>query len=101
MRCHRGQRIHSPEDPPQYWYRVVSGTARKSTLLVDGRRRIVDFLLPGDLFGFSARDECHFEVEAVSEDTVIARYPRRRVEALAESDPEVGRHIRNLAFESI
>jgi CRP-like cAMP-binding protein len=75
--------------------------ARKSTLLVDGRRRIVDFLLPGDFFGFSTRDECHFEVEAVIEGTVIARYPKRRVEALAESDPEVGRCIRNLAVESI
>ena len=70
-------------------------------LLVDGRRRIVDFLLPGDFFGFSAREEHHLEVEAVTEDTVVARYPRRRVETLAECDPDVGRYIRHLAFESI
>ena len=75
MRCYRGQTIYGPEDPPEYWYCVVSGMARKSMLLVDGRRRIVDFLLPGDFFGFSAREEHHFEVEAVTEDTVVARYP--------------------------
>ena len=101
MRCYRGQTIYGPEDPPEYWYCVVSGMARKSMLLVDGRRRIVDFLLPGDFFGFSVREEHHLEVEAVTEDTVVARYPRRRVETLAECDPNVGRYIRHLAFESI
>jgi CRP/FNR family transcriptional regulator, nitrogen fixation regulation protein len=74
--------------------------AMKSTLLVDGRRRIIDFLLQGDFFAFSARDECHFEVEAVTEDTIIARHPRRRVEALADSSDKVGQCIRHLAFES-
>ena len=100
-RCRRGQKIYGSEDPPEHWYSVVSGMARKSTLLTDGRRRIVDFLLPGDFFGFSARDECYFEVDAVIEDTIVARYPQRRVEALADSDPEVGRRIRQLAFESV
>jgi CRP-like cAMP-binding protein len=44
--CHRGQEIYGREDPVEHWYRVVSGMARKSTVLNDGRRRIVDFLLP-------------------------------------------------------
>jgi CRP/FNR family nitrogen fixation transcriptional regulator len=31
---------------------------------------------------------------------VIARYPRRGVELLADSDPQVGRHIRELTIET-
>lgn len=99
--CHRGQEICRQADPTEHWYRVISGMGRKSILLIDGRRRIVDFLLPGDFFGFSARDERAFDVEAVIEGTVVARYPRVQMEALAETHPEVGRLIRQMAFESI
>jgi CRP/FNR family nitrogen fixation transcriptional regulator len=99
-RWHRGQQIYSREDPVRCWYRIVGGMARKSTLLSDGRRRIVDFLLPGDFFGFSARPERYFDVEAVVE-TSVACYPRQRVEMLADSNVDVARRIREKAFESI
>lgn len=97
----RGATIYGPDDPAEHWYRLVSGVARKCALLPDGRRHIVDFLLPGDFFGFIARHEHRFAVEAIVEDTVVARYPRRRAEVLADSDPEVGRLIRGMAFEAI
>jgi CRP-like cAMP-binding protein len=99
-RWHRGQQIYCREDPVRYWYRIVAGMARKSTLLSDGRRRIVDFLLPGDFFGFSIKPERFFDVEAVVE-TSVACYPRQRMEMLADSNPEVARRIREKAFESI
>ena len=99
--CHRGQEVCRQAIADEHWYRVVSGMVRKSTLLIDGRRRIVDFFLPGDFFGFSTRDERAFNVEAVIEGTVVTRYPRRQMEALAEAHPEVGRLIRQMAFESI
>lgn len=99
-RWHRGQQIYCREDPVRYWYRIVAGMARKSTMLSDGRRRIVDFLLPGDFFGFSIRAERSFDVDAVVE-TSVACYPRHRMEMLADSNPEVARRIREKAFESI
>jgi CRP/FNR family transcriptional regulator, nitrogen fixation regulation protein len=99
--CHRGQGIYSHQDSTDNWYRIVSGMARKSTLLIDGRRRILDFLLPGDFFGFSARDKRIFDVEAVIEGTIVARYPRRSMESLADENPEVNRQIRRMAYESI
>jgi CRP/FNR family nitrogen fixation transcriptional regulator len=99
--CHRGRTIYGHEDPADSWYRVVSGAARESTVLADGRRRIVDFLLPGDFFGFGARLMHAFSVEAIVEGTIIARYPRRHVELLADSDPQLGRRIRNIAFDAI
>jgi CRP-like cAMP-binding protein len=68
---------------------------------MDGSRRIVDFLRPGDLFGFSTQEIHQFSVEAIVSDTRVARYPRHRAELLADSDPQVAKRIRELAFESV
>jgi CRP/FNR family nitrogen fixation transcriptional regulator len=100
-RCHRGQGLYGREEPVEYWYRVMSGMMRKTAIMSDGRRRIVDFLLPGDFFGFSAQDERDFDVEAVIEGTVLACYPRHRIEVLADSDVEVGRHVRRLTVKAL
>ena len=99
--CRCGQEIYGQEDPAECWYRVVCGALRRFAVRPDGRRQIVDFLLPGDFFGLVLRDEHRFAVEAIAKGTVVARYPRRQVEALADSDPEVGRLIREVAFETI
>ena len=99
--CHRGEEIYGQEDPTEDWYRVISGMARKSASLRNGRRTIVDFLLPGDFFGFSAREKRAFDVEAVTEGTIVARYPRRTVEKLAAGDAELSRELREIAFDSI
>jgi CRP/FNR family nitrogen fixation transcriptional regulator len=100
-RCRRGKMIHGRGDPVDAWYRIVAGIATKSALMADGRRQIVDFLLPGDFFGLSARDARAFDVEALSEGTVVARYPLRLVESVVDSDPGSARQIREQAFESI
>ncbi|MGO8915649.1 MAG: helix-turn-helix domain-containing protein [Stellaceae bacterium] len=99
--CRRGQEIYRRADRAETWYRVVAGLARKCTVMADGKRRIVDFLLPGDYFGLTARHEHAFAVEAVVDGTVIARYPRGRVERIANSDPEINQLVRDIAFEVI
>ncbi len=96
----RTQTIYGPDDPADHWYRLVAGMARKCTVTADGRRQIVDFLLPGDFFGLVNRQEHRFAVEAVSKGTVVARYPRRRAEQLADADPRLARRLRELAFET-
>jgi CRP/FNR family transcriptional regulator, nitrogen fixation regulation protein len=96
-----GEAVYRRHDPVEYWYRIVAGAARKSALTADGDRHIVDFLLPGDLFGFGARGVRPFCVEAIVPRTLIARYPRRDVEELADSDPLIARGIRESAFDSI
>lgn len=101
MSCRRGQDIYGPGDPSQYWYRVVSGLAKKCAETASGQRQIVDFLMPGDFFGFTARTEHEFAVDVLVDGTVIARYPRRRLEMLADSNPELGRLIRQVAFKAI
>src|SRR5579859_3359438 len=46
-RCRRGEAIYGQEDAAECWYRVVSGLLRRFVLRPNGRRQIVDFLLPG------------------------------------------------------
>jgi CRP-like cAMP-binding protein len=67
----------------------------------DGRRQIVELLLPGDFFGFTVLNEYDSTVEAVAEGTIVASYPRRRVEMLAEADPQLAREIRQVTFEAL
>src|SRR3977135_1260481 len=80
MPCHRGQEICSQGRPAEMWYCVLSGAARRYVIRLDGRRQIVDLLLPGDCFGFTADSDYDFAVEAVTDQTVVAGYPRRRAE---------------------
>ena len=100
-KCHRGQEICGQGQPAEYWYRVTSGTARRCVAHPDGRRQIVELLLPGDFFGFTALNEYDSTVEAVTEDTIVASYPRRRLEMLAESDPQLSREIHQVTFEAL
>jgi signal-transduction protein with cAMP-binding, CBS, and nucleotidyltransferase domain len=96
-RYRRGQAIYKEDSPVDYWYRIVSGMARRFSARADGKRQIVDLLLPGDVFGFGGSGKHHFAVEAVLDDTVVARFPcgagitrRRRggYVAPARADPQ-------------
>jgi CRP/FNR family transcriptional regulator, nitrogen fixation regulation protein len=99
--CRAGDTVYFQDDRADYWYRIVSGAARECALTADGRRQIVDFPLRGDVFGFCTHGTHPFSGEIIADATTVARYPRRRVEQLAETDPEVARQIREIAFESI
>jgi CRP-like cAMP-binding protein len=59
------QCVYHCNDSIEHWYRVVRGAARSSALSDDGRRYIVDFVFPGDLFGFCDQRVRHFCVEAL------------------------------------
>jgi len=98
---HRGQEICSQGRPPEHWYFLISGAARRCAIRSDGHRQIVDLLLPGDFFGLEFGDQSDDTIEAVAEATVTASYPRARIEALAESDPKIARELREIAFTAL
>jgi CRP-like cAMP-binding protein len=79
----------------------VSGAARRYVLRSDGRRQIVDLLLPDDFFGFALGSEYDYTVEAIVTNTVVATYPRKRAEGLADQDPQLARELRGVAFEAL
>jgi CRP/FNR family nitrogen fixation transcriptional regulator len=96
-----GETVYGQEDVGDYWYRLADGAARKCTLASDGRRQIVDFLMPGDLFGFHAGSRQDCSVECITSDTTVVRFQRQQMESLMESDPHVARQVREIAFASI
>jgi CRP-like cAMP-binding protein len=100
-RYENDQPIYRSNDPAEHWFRIISGAARKSSLSGEGQRHIVDFLLPGDFFGFSVRGGYQCSAEAIVPGTLVARYVRSSAERLADSDPQVAQYIRRVAFESI
>jgi CRP/FNR family transcriptional regulator, nitrogen fixation regulation protein len=98
---HRGQEICSQGRPIEHWYFLISGAARRCAIRPDGRRQIVDLLLPGDFFGMTFGDQTDVTIEAVAKATVVASYPRQRIESLAESDPKIARELREIAFMAL
>jgi CRP/FNR family nitrogen fixation transcriptional regulator len=97
----RGERIYADTDLADHWYCVLAGAVRKYSLLSDGRRQIVDFLLPGDFFGFRERHHQFFATDAIVNGTTIARYGRRSLESAADADSRLAREIREVLFDSI
>lgn len=96
----RDREIHGQGDQANCCYRIVSGCVRLVKLMEDGRRQIGEFLMAGDLVGFDDLGTYDFAAEAVS-DTVLRRYPRRMVEALAESNTALVRRLRDMTAVSL
>jgi CRP/FNR family nitrogen fixation transcriptional regulator len=100
-RYERDQEVYREESPIGCWYRLISGAARRYAVRPDGRRQIVDVLLPGDMFGFGNRGKHAFSAEAIADGTVVARYPLPRIQAFAASEPEAAQELRGLVLESM
>jgi CRP/FNR family nitrogen fixation transcriptional regulator len=96
----RSQEIPVNSEPAARWYYVISGAVRRSAIRSDGRRQILDLMLPGDFF-FVANRQDDLTVEAIAEDTALASYPGQRVEQLAQRDTEFARELRDVAFEAL
>ena len=100
MQCHRGQEIPNNSGPSGHWYYVIAGAVRRCTIRSDGRRQIVDLMLPRDFFFISDSGK-EGTTEAIVEETVLASFPSARVEQLAERDPQFARELREVAFQSL
>jgi CRP-like cAMP-binding protein len=74
---------------------------RQCAVRQDGRRQIVDLLLPGDWFGFTTPDGECYPAEAIVEGTLLASYPRRRVQMLVEANPDTQRLMADVVFETV
>ena len=99
--CGRHQEICSEATYDDYLRQVVSGAVGKYSTQPDGRRQMIDLLLPGDFFGFISQHDHEFTVEAIVESTVVTRYPRKRVEALAEADPLFTLKLQEVVFATL
>ena len=88
----RNVEIYGEQEPADYLYKVISGAVRTYKVLIDGRRQIGAFYLPGDMFGVEIGDEHTFSAEAVT-DARIVILKRSAVVALAARDHDVGHQL--------
>jgi CRP/FNR family nitrogen fixation transcriptional regulator len=84
----RNAAVFNEGDAARHVYKVISGAIRTCRVLMDGRRQIADFYLPGDFFGLDWQGEHGFTAEAIA-DAVVISYPRSRLEQIAETKPAV------------
>ncbi len=63
----RNMQIYRETEPANYVYKLISGSVRTCRALVDGRRQIAAFYLPGDLLGLERGEEHVFSAEAVTD----------------------------------
>ncbi len=84
----RNETIINQSDRSDHVYRIVCGTVRLCRHMPDGRRSIVDFLLPGDLMGISEFPNRSVASEAISEVTLTS-YPRILFDRLARESEQV------------
>ena len=84
----------------EYFYKVVSGVVRTCKFLVDGRRQIDAFHIPGDIFGLELGGEYRLSAEAVSNCTVIA-YRKSKLDILSIDDRNLSRELLGFAMQNM
>jgi CRP/FNR family transcriptional regulator, nitrogen fixation regulation protein len=96
----RNAEIYGENEPADYLYKVVSGAVRTYKVLVDGRRQIGGFYLPGDMFGLETGAEHAFSAEAIA-DCKIMVIKRSTVVALAATNGDVARQMWDLTAREL
>ena len=84
----RNEGIYLEGDPVGQVYEVISGAVRACRVLVDGRRQVAAFYLPGDFFGLEGGEKHVFSAEAVTDVRLRAALASR-----AKWDNDVGRQL--------
>ncbi|MQW87637.1 helix-turn-helix domain-containing protein [Sinorhizobium saheli] len=74
-----GREIYAEGDLNDKFYQISAGAVRVYRLLSDGRRQVVSFHLPGEMFGFEAGSNHSFFAEAITE-TTLAVFGRRQMQ---------------------
>jgi CRP/FNR family transcriptional regulator, nitrogen fixation regulation protein len=106
--CLRGTRMHfernaeifGEEEPAEYIYRVVTGAVRTMKFSADGRRQILAFHMPGDIFGVEVADTHSCSAEAVGNcEIVLVR--RSLLEKAANEDVRAARQWLDLSGQNL
>jgi CRP/FNR family transcriptional regulator, nitrogen fixation regulation protein len=88
----RNETVFNQGDTADQVYRILDGTVRLCRHMPDGRRYIVDFLLPGDVMGFVESPDQPVSAEAVTEISVIA-FPRACFDQLARENSDMRQQL--------
>jgi CRP/FNR family nitrogen fixation transcriptional regulator len=92
MRFGCNAEIFGEDEQAEYLYQVISGAVRTYRMLDDGRRQVVQFYLPGDIFGVEAASVHQCSAEAIAESQVLV-VKRSSVMARAERERDFSRQL--------
>ena len=81
----RNEEIYGEEEPAEFVYRLVSGAVRTTRILGDGKRQVIGFHFPGDVFGLEAGGNHATNAEAIVP-CQVALVKRVALERAAERD---------------
>ena len=81
-------------------FTLYAGWAFRYKTLSDGRRQILNFLLPGDFLGLSMSDKYRFSAEAV-DDVTACRFDRTKFNRLLDSYPSLLRRLHQAASSEL
>src|SRR5690349_7472761 len=88
----KGGEIYGQNEPAEYVYKLLKGTAQSSKILSDGRRQIQDFYFPGDVFGMESGLVHEAYAEAVSDVAMLVVHSSS-VAVAAARDTAVASHV--------
>ncbi|MGE0830062.1 MAG: helix-turn-helix domain-containing protein [Hyphomonadaceae bacterium] len=100
MRFARNAEIFGEDEPADYVYRVLSGAVRTLRFSQDGRRQILGFHFPGDIFGLEPGAEHSLSAEAVS-NTEIVLVRRNHIDKVAAEHPAAARAMLALSVDCL
>lgn len=100
IRFARNAEVFGEDEPAEYLYQVISGAVRTYRMLDDGRRQVVAFYLPGDVFGVEAGEVHLSSAEAVTESQVLVM-KRSAVLARAEREKDLARQLWTLMVREL
>ena len=100
MRFARNAEVYGEDEPAEYLYQVMSGAVRTYRMLDDGRRQVVAFYLPGDIFGVEDGDVHLSSAEAISESQVLV-VKRSAVMARAEHERALAKQLWTLTVREL
>jgi CRP/FNR family nitrogen fixation transcriptional regulator len=100
MRFERNEEIFGESEAAEYVYRVISGAVRTMRFSSDGRRQILGFHLPGDVFGWELGETHTLSAEAVSAaDVIMVR--RSLLEKASAEDLQAAHAVLALTAQSL
>jgi CRP/FNR family nitrogen fixation transcriptional regulator len=100
MRFARNTEVYGEDEPAEYLYQVISGAVRTYRLLDDGRRQVIAFYLPGDIFGVEASEMHLSSAEAIGDSQVLV-IKRSSVMARAEYEKDLSRQLWTLMVREL
>lgn len=99
---HKRQTVFFQGDPAERCFEVIHGVMRLYRLLPDGRRQIVDFPFPGEVFGLSLGAGLTYAycADAVTDATVRV-YSNATLERHALTSPVLAHHLLALSHRDV